>query len=343
MLRLVIIGLLLLSPSVAAALTWGEIERKPSSWWQSDDAHQIGSNILSWQSAHGSWPKNTDTLSKPYAGSSDALKGTFDNSATTRELRFLAKLHQVPEFRNAFLRGYKHVLDAQYTNGGWPQSYPAPTNSYARHITFNDNSMVRILEFLRESLQYDFLEAALRAQARQAFARGVDCILKCQVRVAGELTVWCAQHDEKTLQPRPARSYELISLSGAESAGLVKFLMSINAPSRETKTAIEAAIRWFERAKLPGIKVIQETDSRSPTGKNKVIVKDSSAPPMWARFYEIETARPIFVDRDGIKKYDLSEIGYERRNGYAWLGYWPAEVIEAYVDWRKKHQRSTGL
>ena len=37
---------------------------------------------------------------------------------------------------------------------------------------------------------------------------------------------------------------------------------------------------------------------------------------MWARFYEIGTNRPIFSDRDGFAKHDLSEIGYERRNGY---------------------------
>ncbi len=31
------------------------------------------------------------------------------------------------------------------------------------------------------------------------------------------LTVWCAQHDEKTLQPAKARAVELPSLSGLES------------------------------------------------------------------------------------------------------------------------------
>jgi hypothetical protein len=29
-----------------------------------------------------------------------------------------------------------------------------------------------------------------------------------------------------------------------------------------------------------------------------------------------------------VAKHDLAEIGYERRNGYAWLGYWPRDLLE---------------
>ena len=31
--------------------------------------------------------------------------------------------------------------------------------------------------------------------------RGIECILKTQVTINGTLTIWCAQHDEKTLAP----------------------------------------------------------------------------------------------------------------------------------------------
>ena len=61
-------------------------------------------------------------------------------------------------------------------------------------------------------------------------------------------------------------------------------------------------------------------DDKAPRGKDKVVVKDPNAPGLWARFYEIGTNRPIFCDRDGVAKHDLSEIGYERRNGYACYG-----------------------
>ena len=67
------------------------------------------------------------------------------------------------------------------------------------------------------------------------------------------------------------------------------------------------------------------------------MVKDPSAPPMWARFYELGTNKPMFSDRDGVVKYDLSEIGIERRTGYKWLGYWPKNFLEKeYPEWKKK-------
>ena len=64
-----------------------------------------------------------------------------------------------------------------------------------------------------------------RAEARQAFDRGIQCILKCQIKVGGKRTAWCAQHDEIDFRPRRARSYELPSLSGAESVGIVPSLL----------------------------------------------------------------------------------------------------------------------
>lgn len=331
--RLFTLALAILLEAVAPAISWGEVERKPSDWWKTAEARELGQNVLTWQGAHGSWPKNTETLTKKFEGDRKAIKGTFDNSATTRELRFLARLYTATNeepLRAALLRGYEHILQAQYPNGGWPQHHPAPAGSYARHITFNDNAMVRLLEFLQESWtrpEYSFLGEELRGRARAAFNRGIKCIVRAQVRVDGKLTAWCAQHDALTLEPRPARTYELVSLSGAESAAIVKFLKTLESPSPEVRHAIAAAVKWFDEVKIEGIKVVLEKDDRSPNGRNKVIVKDPSARPMWARFYEIGTNRPIFVDRDGVKKYDLAEIGFERRNGYAWLGYWGEDLI----------------
>ena len=42
------------------------------------------------------------------------------------------------------------------------------------------------------------------------------------------------------------------------------------------------------------------------------------------------------MDIDPVLKA-LAEIGYERRNGYAWLGGWPRNLLEKeYPAWRKK-------
>jgi pectate lyase len=316
--------------------------RKPDEWFAGAEARRIAANILSYQSDLGGWPKNVDTTSAPFKGDRKGLKPTFDNDATTDELRFLARIYNATKdrrYRRAFETGFDYILKAQYPSGGWPQYYP-PGTKYHRHITFNDNAMVRLMESLRETYRsevYAFLDAGRRQAARRAFDRGIECILKCQVKVKGKRTVWCAQHDEKVYRPRPGRSYELVSLSGAESVGVTRLLMSLDNPGPEIIEAVEGAVAWFEATKLPGIRVVRKKDSKAPKGFDKVVEKVADAPPMWARFYEIGTNRPIFSDRDGVAKHRLADIGYERRNGYAWLGYWPQTLLaKEYPAWKAK-------
>lgn len=315
---------------------------KPAAWFRTDEAKRVAANVLSYQADPGGWPKNIDTTAAPYRGDRKELRPTFDNDATTDELRLLARMYRATgddRYRDAALKGVDYVLKAQYPSGGWPQFYPPP-RTYHRYITFNDNAMVRLMEFLREAYTadlYEFLGADRRKAARRAFDRGVECILKCQVKAGDKLTAWCAQHDEKDYRPRPGRTFELVSLSGAESVGIVRLLMSLEAPSPEVVRAVEGAVAWFEAAKIKGIRVVVEKDAKAPRGRNKVVVKDAAAPPMWARFCEIGTNRPIFADRDGVAKHDLADIGYERRNGYAWLGYWPRKLLEQdFPAWKKK-------
>jgi PelA/Pel-15E family pectate lyase len=337
--------LLLASLLVAQAAASGARDhlRKSYDWFRSDEGKRIAQNILSWQAGAGDWPKNTDTT-KPFTGDRAKLQGTFDNSATTDELRFLARVVGAAKDTNcvaAFNRGLAHILEAQYTNGGWPQYSPPPKDKYHRHITFNDDSMVRLMMFLREVASergFSFAEQTQRDAAQRAFDRGVDCILRCQIKANGKLIAWCAQHDEINFTPRSARTFELASISGAESVGITRLLMSIEKPTPEIIRAVDAAVAWFDAAKIPGIKVEQVEDKAAPKGHDRIVVKDPNAKPMWARFYEIESGKPIFSGRDGVKKYSLAEIEYERRNGYSWLGYYPESLLaKEYPAWKAQH------
>jgi PelA/Pel-15E family pectate lyase len=314
---------------------------KPAEWYRGEEGKRITANLLSNQSPSGSWPKNFDTAKEPYRGDPAKIDGTFDNGATFGELRFLAQAFRVTgdeSLRMAFLKGLDLTLAAQYENGGFPQKYPFSKTGYDRYITFNDGTFVNILQFLRDvadspSGDFDFVTADRRAAARRAFDRGIACVLACQIKVAGKLTVWCAQHDEKTLEPQKARTYELPSLSGGESAGILTLLMSLEHPSAEVTRAIEAGVRWYETAKLSGIRETRQAG-------NKVIVKDPDAPPLWARFYEIDNNRPFFCGRDGVKKYDIADIESERRNGYAWYGTWGKNVAQDYIRWNEKQAKA---
>jgi PelA/Pel-15E family pectate lyase len=106
--------------------------------------------------------------------------------------------------------------------------------------------------------------------------------------------------------------------------------MSLENPLPEVLRAIHAGAEWYESAKLTGIKVVTENGDRK-------VVKDEKAAPLWARFYEIETGRPFFCDRDGVKQYDIAEIGHERRNGYSWYGNWGETVAKRYAAWKPAH------
>ncbi len=67
-----------------------------------------------------------------------------------------------------------------------------------------------------------------------------------------------------------------------------------------------------------------------------MIVPDKNAPPLWARFSEIATNRPIFCGRDGVIRYNIAQIEPERRNGYAWYGTWGNDVAVRYSRWKAR-------
>ncbi len=311
---------------------------------------ELADTLLLYQRANGGWPKNfewddkiDDQKKRELLGQKRQNDTTIDNSATRDEIRYLARAYarlKDERYKQAAMKGLEFLLKAQYENGGWPQYYPN-ARGYATHITFNDNAMIGVMSLFRDILQgkpeFAFVKDSMHSQMAQANDRGIDCILKCQIEVNGKKTVWCAQHDEETLEPRKARSYELASLSGAESVKIVTFLMAIENPTPQVIEAIEAAVAWFEQVKIVGKKVKTVEDPSTPKGRDRIVVQDASAPPLWARFYELETMRPFFCSRDGIPRYQLSEISHERRNGYSWLGDYAEDLLEKdYPAWKKR-------
>lgn len=342
----------------------GEVLRRPDSFYTTEQATRLVETILLYQRDSGGWPKNYDRTSPLTEARRERLThdksrndATLDNNATHSEVRFLARFYRArsnnsaADLRciNAILRGVEFMLARQYPNGGWPQFNESTVGDALRisnHITFNDDAMIGVMTALDEVARdgtsgqpslYPFASPKLRERCAAAVARGVACILKCQLEVDGQKTAWCAQYDEQTLTPRKARTYELVSLSGAESVGIVKFLMRLENPSPEVIAAIEAAVAWFDEVQLTGIREIKQPAPGTPKGWNKVVVQDVGAPSMWARFYSVGGNRPIFCSRDGIPRDSLAEISYERRNGYSWLGYYATELLERdYPLWQQK-------
>ena len=87
--------------------------KKPDAWYASAEAKQTGVIILSYQADSGGWPKNTDTVTKPYTGKRASLQATFDNGATLDELRFLARMFNATKeeaYRQAFDKGLEREV-----------------------------------------------------------------------------------------------------------------------------------------------------------------------------------------------------------------------------------------
>ncbi|HEV2761393.1 MAG TPA: pectate lyase [Pyrinomonadaceae bacterium] len=337
-----------------ASIKWGDALKQKPEWYSTDEAVRVADNLLLYQRETGGWPKNVD-MAKPLGESQKAAvvrerretDSTIDNGATYTQLNYLARVYtarNLARHKEAFDKGLDFLLRAQYPNGGWPQYFPLRKGYYS-HITYNDGAMVNVLRLLRDVARrkapYAFVDEDRRQKSERAVALGVECILKTQVVVKGRLTAWGAQHDELTLAPAPARKFEPVSLSGGESVGVVRFLMSVENPDARVVEAIERAVEWFREVKVTGVRWIEKRDASKPGGFERVAVSDPAAPPLWARFYEIGTNRPVFLGRDGVVHYNVMEIDEERRNGYSWYVEEPAELLEKdYPAWQKKQRRA---
>ncbi len=323
----------------------------PEVWYGSIEAKKVADIVLKYQTEIGGWSKNHDYVKGVNHDEwakikSTAIGATFDNGATFTEMNFLTKMYRKVKderYKRSFVRFFNYILEAQYANGGWPQFYPIRPGkgvAYNSHITYNDNAMVNTMEFLKDIAEDKPFYAALQISptmkdmAKKSFNKGVDCILKTQIDVKGQPTVWCAQHDEVTMKPANARAYELASFSGAESVGITMFLMDIDNPSKEIIAAVKGAEIWFENHKVEGIRLQEIVNAEGL--KDKVVVEDKNAPALWARFYDLNTELPYFCDRDGIKRGTFAELGYERRNGYNWYTTAPEKVLNKYPGWSKK-------
>ncbi len=181
----------------------------------------------------------------------------------------------------------------------------------------------------------------IQEKVKKDFDKGIDCILKCQIIENDKPTVWCQQHDNIDFHPQHARTFELPSKCGEESTGIVLLLMDIDKPKKEIINSIKDAVDWFKNSEIHGIKVkrieapiIVFKYRKSHT--DKIVVKDSTAPAIWARFYSLKDNKPFFTDRNSVPVDSLSKVGRERRDGYSWYTYEPQKVLDAYSKWLRR-------
>lgn len=319
----------------------------------------VAENMVLLQTASGGWSKHFRGQKVDYhlevsiparsalADPARVDDATIDNHATTHEIGYLADAWSRtgnPNYLSAAKRGVDYLLAAQYPNGGWPQFYP-DTSGYRQHITLNDDAMVRVISLLQGIARGEGALSALRPEfgirAGQAAERGLACLLALQVQLDGKPTIWAAQYDRMTLAPAKARAYELPSLAVAESVSVVRLLMAQPAPDPAMVAAIESATAWLQAHGLSDLAIERVQAPEEESGHDVRVVSRPGAT-LWARFYDLEQQRPLFVDRTSTP-VTFQTLPNERRVGYAWYGVWPGKLLnEELPRWRHRrgHDRA---
>ena len=288
---------------VTAQNPFKQLMRKTDpAYFKTDEARQVGNQLLLYQRVTGGWPKNID-MARPLTSDEQAQllidkekpdDSTTDNDATNIQMMFLARLYQNTKdlrYREAFRKGVEYLLSGQYENGGWPQFWPE-MHGYQIHITYNDDAMVNTLKLFRDMMaqkepyQGDLTDQALRKRMAEAFDKGIDCILATQIVKDGVPTVWCQQHDRETFEPAPARAFELPSYCSMESVSLTRLLMELPNPDDRVKKAVHAAMRWFDKYKLTGYKIVR-VGSRGSYDQDTRLEKDPHAETLAASLYPL--------------------------------------------------------
>ena len=217
---------------------------------------------------------------------------TLDDDNTQAALRFLMRVDRALKFGDeAIHESVSHALNsllvAQYPNGAWPQrferppavgkfpvrkaSYPSswsrshPGRDYKGYYTFNDNTILNMIETMFEAwgVYGD-------ARYREASEKAGDFILLA--RMPEPQPAWAQQYDSD-MHPAWARKFEPPAISGGESQGVMRALLSLYRETGKEKylAPLPVAIDYFRRSLLP--------DGRL------------------ARFYELRTNRPLYFTR----------------------------------------------
>lgn len=299
-----------LSAASLSSMKWANVcsGGMGAAWYGSTESQNVADFVLAVQKNTGGWMKNDQLHNLSTSEYNNLINARdehscFDNYATTQEMRFLAKVWQgckVDKYRESFEDALLLILKAQKQVGGWSQYYPlSGGGSYQDYITFNDDLMTNIMKILRDIYNNegdfkDIVDETLRNKCKEAFDKGLECIIKCQVDDNGTPAAWCAQHDTIDYLPTEGRPHELPSISGYESASLLSFLMSVENPSEELQNTITTAIDWLSKhIYRKNAKIEDYTNTQGEADRHIV---DATNSDVWARFIQIggESGQKIY-------------------------------------------------
>ena len=235
---------------------------------------------------------------------------TLDDDTTQSALRYLMRYDQQQKQQDAtahqaVLYALDCLMKAQYPNGAWPQRYseypdPAiypvkkagypeswsreyPGDDYRDYYTFNDNAIGDMIDTMFLAAE-TYGDARYRASAEKA---GQFLLL---AQMPEPQPAWSQQYNSQ-MQPAWARKFEPPAVTGGESQGVMRTLMSLYRKTGDKKylEPIPAAIAYLQKSQLP--------DGRL------------------ARFYELKTNKPLYFTMD----YQLTYSSDDMPTHYAFI------------------------
>jgi len=222
---------------------------------------------------------------------------TLDDNNSQSALRFIMavqKATQEEKYLPAVNYGLAFMLKSQFENGAWPQRYPLASKGYSRWYTFNDNTI------------NDCISVMLDAYHIYGDEKYMDSVKRCGdfiivSQLAEPQAGWAQQYDHD-LKPASARWFEPAAVNGAATPRNIRTLINLYLEIGDEKylKPIPSAIDWLERSKL----------------------EDGS----WARFYELDTNKPLYVNLDKEVVYEFVNI----RPGYSWRANYASSAIRLY-------------
>ena len=218
---------------------------------------------------------------------------TFDDNKSQSCALFLILVDKELSFQNAAIHeaalfALESFVKAQYPNGAWPQQFNEPPDaddspsqeaslpktwnrqyekiSYSRFYTLNDGTISDLIELMLVAH-----EVYNDPQWLDSAKRGGDFLLLAQL--PEPQPGWAQQYNSK-MQPAWARKFEPPAITGGESQGVLNTLMTVYEQTGEKKylEPIPRALEYYNSLLLPNGQL--------------------------ARFYEMETDRPLYFTRD---------------------------------------------
>jgi PelA/Pel-15E family pectate lyase len=247
---------------------------------------------------------------EPIEGKSQRNTTTLDDNTTQAALRLLMALDETLDqsdaaIHEAAMTGLEALLKVQYPMGAWPQRFVEPPNpddypvrrasypdswtrtypaiDYKGFYTFNDNAMADVIDVM-----FRAAEVYGDQRYRRAAERAGEFMIMAQM--PAPQPGWAQQYDPD-MHPAWARKFEPASITGGESQGVMRTLMQVyrHTGDRKYLEPIPRALAYYRKS--------VRSDGRL------------------ARFYELETNRPLYFTKD----YELTYSDADMPTHYAFI------------------------